>query len=366
MARFNAPESALGRKGFLCGEKRGSFALSCSQPAAAFRFILPHSLMRLPAFEYPIRVSRRRVLWKLTKAALDQDRPVLVQIVVTRRCNLACGYCYEYDKVSKPVPLPELKARVDALRKLRAVFVTLNGGEPLLHPHIAELVRYIAEAGMVPMINTNGHVLKAPLIRRLNEAGLFGMQLSCDSLEDNEVTEKSMRRLRPKLELLREHARFQVRINGVLGSGNPAEMEQVARVVVGFGFGFQCSLMRDSSGQALPLSEEALQTYLRIRAMKGRLPRVLNDNFQLPLARGENSPWKCRAGARHFEVDGAGLVHLCQPRTGAPAKPLAEYSVADIRAQFDCGKTCAARCPIAYAHLGSRLDGFRGQQKAQA
>ncbi|RZK96573.1 MAG: radical SAM protein, partial [Hymenobacter sp.] len=145
--------------------------------------------MRVPAFDKPLRISRQRVLWKLTKAALDRDRPVLVQIVVTRRCNLACGYCYEYDKVSKPVPLPELKARVDALRKLKTVFVTLNGGEPLLHPHIAELVRYIAEAGMVPMINTNGHVLKAPLIDSLNAAGLFGMQLSCDSLEDNEVTE---------------------------------------------------------------------------------------------------------------------------------------------------------------------------------
>jgi MoaA/NifB/PqqE/SkfB family radical SAM enzyme len=247
--------------------------------------------MRLPTFDKPLRISRQRVLWKMAKAALEKDRPVLVQIVVTRRCNLACGYCYEYDKVSKPVPLPELKARVDVLRKLKAVFVTLNGGEPLLHPHIAELVRYIAEAGMVPMINTNGHVLKAPLIKSLNEAGLFGMQLSCDSLEDNEVTEKSMRRLHPKLELLRQHAKFMVRVNGVLGSGNPAEMEEVARVVVGFGFGFQCSLMRDSRGQALALSEEALQAYLRIRAMKGRLPQILNDNFQLPLARGFRGRW---------------------------------------------------------------------------
>ena len=66
------------------------------------------------------------------------------------------------------------------------------------------------------------------------------------------------------------------------------------------------------------------------------------------------------------EVDGAGLVHLCQPKTGSPAKPLAEYSVEDIRRQFDCGKLCSARCPIAYAHLGSRLDGFRRQQSAQA
>jgi hypothetical protein len=59
-------------------------------------------------------------------------------------------------------------------------------------------------------------------------------------------------------------------------------------------------------------------------------------------------------------------VHLCQPKTGSPAKPLAEYSVADIRANFDCGKSCSARCPIAYAHLGSRLDGLRGQNSAQA
>jgi len=320
--------------------------------------------MQLPSFTKPRRISRTQVLWKLAQAALHKDRPVLVQIVVTRRCNLACGYCYEYDKVSKPVPLAELKARVDALRKLKTVFVTLNGGEPLLHPHLAELVRYIADAGMVPLLNTNGHALKAPLICSLNEAGLFGMQLSCDSLEDNEVTEKSMRRLRPKLELLREHANFVVRVNGVLGSGNPAEMEQVANIVVGYGYLFQCSLMRDSRGQALPLSAEALQAYLRIRRLKGRLPRILHDNFQLPLARGKNTRWKCRAGARHFEVDGAGLVHLCQPQTGAPAKPLADYSVADIRQQFQCGKACAARCPIAYAHLGSRLDGFRSQHSA--
>jgi MoaA/NifB/PqqE/SkfB family radical SAM enzyme len=61
--------------------------------------------MQLPTFATPRRISHRRVFWKLAKAALDRDRPVLVQIVVTRRGNLACGYCYEYDKVSKPVPL---------------------------------------------------------------------------------------------------------------------------------------------------------------------------------------------------------------------------------------------------------------------
>jgi MoaA/NifB/PqqE/SkfB family radical SAM enzyme len=318
--------------------------------------------MEATCLQKPIRISRKRVIWKLAKAAMDKDRPVLAQIVVTRRCNLSCGYCYEYDKVSTPVPLEVLKGRVDELKRLKTVFVTLNGGEPLLHPQIADLVRYIAENGMIPMMNSNGHVLKEGIIKKLNDAGLYGMQLSCDSLEDNEVTQKSMKRLQPKLELLKQHAKFIVRINGVLGSGDPKEVKAVADIVVGYGFIFQCSLMRDSAGQALPLSEEAMAVYMEIRKMKSRLPRALNDNFQMPLARGENLEWKCRAGARHFEIDGGGLVHLCQPKTGYPAKKLEDYTIADIRQHYNCTKECAARCPIAYAHLGSRIDNYRSQK----
>jgi MoaA/NifB/PqqE/SkfB family radical SAM enzyme len=305
--------------------------------------------------------SKMEVYWKLLQNAMDPGRPLLAQIVVTRRCNLSCGYCYEYDKVSKPVPFEVLTSRIDDLKRLKTVFVTLNGGEPLLHPQIAELVRYVSESGMIPMMNSNGRLLTPEMIAKLNEAGLFGMQISCDSLDDNEVTSKSMKRLRPKLELLKAHATFKVRINGVLGSTPPKEVIEVAQIVMSYGFDFQCSLIRDSNGNALPLNEEALAAYMEIRRLRGRLPFLLNDNFQIPLANGGEVNWKCRAGARHFEVDGQGLVHLCQPRTGAPAKLLGSYTVEDIKQQFYSEKACSKRCPIAYAHLGSRMDAFRSQ-----
>jgi MoaA/NifB/PqqE/SkfB family radical SAM enzyme len=311
------------------------------------------------------KFSRMHMYWQLVKAAIDIRRPVLVQMVVTRRCNLSCGYCYEYDKVSKPVPFDVLKSRVDDLKRMKTVFVTLNGGEPLLHPQIVDLVAYIRKRGMIPMMNSNARVLTPALIRGLNDAGLYGMQISCDSLVDNEVTHKSMRRLKPKLELLKQHGNFIVRVNGVLGSGPPKEMLEVAKTVISFGFDFQCSLIRDSKGRVMPLNDETRRVYMEIRAMRERLPAALNDRFQLPLVAGNEVKWKCRAGARHFEVDGQGLVHLCQPMTGQPAKKLNEYSTRDIRHHFYEGKSCSKKCPIAYAHLGSRMDFFRRQKKAK-
>ena len=31
--------------------------------------------------------------------------PLEAQLIVTRRCNLSCGYCTEFDNYSAPVPL---------------------------------------------------------------------------------------------------------------------------------------------------------------------------------------------------------------------------------------------------------------------
>lgn len=299
---------------------------------------------------------------KVALAALDPTRPLLAQIVITQRCNLSCGYCYEYDKVSKPVPLEILKKRMDELKRLKTVFVTLNGGEPLLHPQIATLVKYISDLGMIPMINSNGWLLKPELIDELNQAGLYGMQISCDSLEDNSTTRKSMKRLKPKLEMLKAHARFKVRINGVLGSTPPKEVIEVARIVTEFGFDFQCSLVRDETGSAIALTPDYREAYLAIRKIKKRLPAVLHDRFQLPLIKGEEVEWKCRSGARYFHIDTAGIVHLCQPRTGIPGKRLEDYTVEDIKYHFNQTKSCSKRCPHAYAHIGSRMDKFRAQK----
>jgi MoaA/NifB/PqqE/SkfB family radical SAM enzyme len=305
--------------------------------------------------------SKLRLAKRLVGAALDRDRPLVTHLVITRRCNLACGYCQEYDHESPPVATEILKERIAHLARLRSVFVTLTGGESLLHPDAAQLVEYVNECGMVPFLNTNGYLLTQKWIDALNAAELYALQISVDNVTPNDVSKKSLKTLRYKLLLLQDHAKFRVRINCVLGSSPPQEAVEVARTAVELGFDISTSLLRNPDGSLVAQTAEARAAYEQIRALGKRAPSYMGDDFTQPLLADGALDWKCRAGARTFHVDEFGLVHLCAPRTGNPAKPLELYTVEDIRAYFDAPKPCAATCPVAYAHHASRLDTRRAQ-----
>src|SRR5689334_23379972 len=133
-------------------------------------------------------LNSAQLLGGLVAAATDRDRPLIANLIITRRCNLSCGYCYEYDKVSPPVPLETLKERIDHIARLRAVFVTLTGGESLLNPDADKVVAYAREQGLVPFLNTNAYLLTKEWIERLNDAGLYGMQISVDNVRPNDVS----------------------------------------------------------------------------------------------------------------------------------------------------------------------------------
>src|SRR5262245_863264 len=212
-------------------------------------------------------MSTFRAALGLAAAAIDSTRPIITHLVITRRCNLSCGYCFEYDKVSPPVPLALLKQRIDHLAKLKSVFVTLTGGESLLHPDAVELVRYIRERGMEPFLNTNGYLLTRAIIEGLNDAGLYALQLSIDNAKPNDVSKKSLKPLRPKLRLLARYAKFRVRINTVLGSSSPEEALEVARTVVAYGFDSNCSLVREESGELKPPDPRTRAAYEEIRRL---------------------------------------------------------------------------------------------------
>src|SRR5919201_6154181 len=127
-------------------------------------------------------IHRRAREFKIVAKGLVSTRhPLQAHVIPMRRCNLACAYCNEYDDFSQPVPLQEMQARLDHLRGLGTTFITISGGEPLLHPDLDDIIAHVRRLGMLAGMITNGYLLTAERIQRLNRAGLEHLQISIDN-----------------------------------------------------------------------------------------------------------------------------------------------------------------------------------------
>jgi MoaA/NifB/PqqE/SkfB family radical SAM enzyme len=298
---------------------------------------------------------------------LSTSHPVLAHVIPMRRCNLSCAYCNEYDDHSRPVPLETMYARLDRLAALGTTVITISGGEPLLHPDLDLLIRRIRANGMIAGMITNGYLLTADRIKRLNHAGLDHLQISIDNVAPDEVSKKSLKVLDRKLQLLAEHAGFHVNINSVVGGGvrSPKDALVVGRRALQLGFTSTIGIIHDGEGQLQPLREEEREVYVAMRAMEKRSYAQFNA-FQDNIAQGLENRWRCRAGSRYLYICENGLVHYCSQQRGYPAKPLMDYTIDDIRREYRTAKGCAPRCTVACVHQVSYIDFWRGPQDLAA
>jgi MoaA/NifB/PqqE/SkfB family radical SAM enzyme len=319
-----------------------------------------------------ITVSRKaRSAREFARGILDTAHPLLVQIIPIRRCNIDCGYCNEYDKVSPPVPTEVMKRRIDKLKELGTSVVAFSGGEPMLHPDLDDLIRYIRHHGMMAGLITNGYFLVPKRIEELNEAGLDFLQISIDNIEPDEVSKKSLRVLDKKLLHLKEHAAFDVNINSVLGGGikNAEDARTINERARALGFSTSIGIIHDGSGLLKPLGPKERAVYDDVSAaIRGPWQVFKNlysgiTNFQEKLADGLPNEWRCRAGARYLYICEDGLVHYCSQQRGSPGVPLESYTIADIRREFVTPKWCAPYCTVGCVHRVSTMDFWRSPQE---
>ncbi|HLV02513.1 MAG TPA: radical SAM protein [Acidobacteriota bacterium] len=308
---------------------------------------------------------RAREWGMIIRGLVSQDHPLLAHLIPTRRCNLACGYCNEYDDHSDPVPIRELITRVDQLADLGTAVITISGGEPLLHPELEEVIRRIRKRKMIAGMITNGYLISRKRIRSLNTAGLDHLQISIDNVQPDDVSMKSLKVLDKKLRYLAEEADFKVNINTVLGSGvrNPEDARAIARRAVELGFTCTVGIIHDGKGHLKPLGEVERSVFDEVQSLGKKGYARLNKYFQGNLATGKPNNWRCRAGARYLYVCEDGLVHYCSQQRGFPAIPLSQYTVADIKREYLTQKGCAPYCTISCVHQASLIDFWRAPQE---
>lgn len=311
---------------------------------------------------------RLRELRMIAWGVIHKRHPIDVHLIPIRRCNLACAYCNEYDDFSKPVPLPELKKRVDKLAELGATIITISGGEPLLHPQLDQLIRHIRRRGIIAGLITNGYLLVAARIQELNRAGLDHLQISIDNVMPDDTSKKSLKVLDQKLRLLAKHAEFAVNINSVLGSAvqNPEDAITVARRAKELGFSTTVGIIHDHSGQLMPLGEEQRKIFDQVRGLGKHSYSRFYQVFQDNIARGRENNWRCRAGSRYLYICEDGLVHYCSQQRGYPAIPLAEYTQQHLDHEYLTEKSCAPRCTVSCVQVIGMFDNWRAPQTRKA
>ena len=253
---------------------------------------------------------RLRELKMIAKGVASTDHPVMAHIIPMRRCNLSCTYCNEYDDFSKAVPLDEMKQRIDDLARLGTTIVTISGGEPLLHPELDEIIAHMRKYPIIVGMITNGYLLTADRIKRLNRAGLDHLQISIDNVMPDEVSKKSLKVLDKKLQLLAEHAEFHVNINSVVGGGihNPHDALVVGRRAVQLGFTSTIGIIHDGDGQLRPLGDDGARSFLEdeeageealfaLQLVPGQHRRREAQQLAMPRRRSLSLHMRGRAGA---------------------------------------------------------------------
>jgi MoaA/NifB/PqqE/SkfB family radical SAM enzyme len=288
--------------------------------------------------------------------------PILAQVIVTRRCNLDCGYCNEYDTYSPPVPSEELRRRIDKLWELGTWEIELTGGEPMMHPDIYELIRYAADKGFRKvMLISNGYLWNEEKVRRMNEAGLTDLQVSIDGVETNDTTIKVLRPLKNKLEAIARAAKFRVVLNSVIGSAPPGEALEVVSFAKEKGFRPRVGLLHGHDGQFSLTAEQAAE-YVEVKRAIGKGFSESGD-YRTRLIETGSAPFKCRGGSRYLYVDEHGVVSWCSQMREEFGKKLDEYGYDDLARQFYTEKSCASSCTIGCVRTCSRWDEWRRQDR---
>ncbi|MDO4308042.1 MAG: GTP 3',8-cyclase MoaA [Eubacteriales bacterium] len=212
-----------------------------------------------------------------------------LRISVTDRCNLRCIYCMPEEGV-KMVDRSCILQEQEILRVCRIMAelgigkIKLTGGEPLVRPGMAPLVRQLKRIPGIEKVTltTNGILLKSQM-KGLADAGLDGLNISLDTLNEN-CYKKIARRdyLRETMEGIQEAMKYpevSLKINcvplgipeqdlcrvAVLARDYPIHVRFIEMMPIGYGKDFRgmseeevIELLEDRFGTLVPYQGERL------------------------------------------------------------------------------------------------------------
>jgi len=247
--------------------------------------------------------------------------PIAVGFELTHLCNLACSYCDRHTPLPKEMTLAQILIALEGLRRVGMREISLDGGEPLAHKHVAAIVDWLVERDIVVRMNTNGILVrrKAYVVRKLAKVkiSLDGPPLVHDAVRGVRAFERAIDGAKAAREL-----GVPVEFTCVVGRHNAHAIDELIALVSELGFSIIFQPARDSlflddttgPGSQFRLDGKAIQqAFGRIAAHKHDGAPVLNGWASLRHFQGfpEERELPCAAGWINATLDPEGNLYHC-------------------------------------------------------
>jgi MoaA/NifB/PqqE/SkfB family radical SAM enzyme len=291
-------------------------------------------------------------------------RPWAAHLYVTEQCNLDCHYCNEFNNSIPHPAVADLKKWMEHIQKLGVMRIGLQGGEPLKHPDIVEIVRYAKSLGFCKVsMSTNGFLLDRQLLAALEGAALDELQISVDRMTPIASTRKSMKSIVHKLDWFKD-SKVKLNVSGVLFKETLDEMGQVIDTCLDLGIPVHARVVHDDlvHDRALrdPSANESLLRFLEQQEKLKRSGEKIHSSwnlfaYQKKMLRQEPVEWTCIAGYKYFFVSSTGKFWLCsQVRTERHILDITREDLLGYNrkksCQAGCGVYCTAEASLAVSH----------------
>ncbi len=167
--------------------------------------------------------------------AYNYENPVSALLELTMNCNWNCKHCANSDIGGNLLRYENYSSLLTEMKKLGFLFITLSGGEPMLHPDFFKIAGKAVELDFAISIYTNGSQITKDNIDKIANLNPLNVEMSLHGAEaqtHNTFTgmEGSFSDLMKAVDLLKSR-NISILLKTNITKNNQEEIEQIKNLV---------------------------------------------------------------------------------------------------------------------------------------
>lgn len=280
-------------------------------------------------------------LQELESKATSLNHPVNAAIELTYKCNLHCEFCYnpfprndqirtkplEVDE-KEPLSFEEIVSLLDQLKQLDVLYLTLTGGEPILHPRFWDIVNEAKKRTFAIRIFSNGIGITEDIADKIAKLAPHCMEISIHGAKP-ETCERlnkipgSFEKFVKAIGFLSER-NIRVFLKCIVTKYNENELIEIRDLGTSFGYPvyFDNTITPSDNGDFFPLNLRASDEAVSFLYSADGL-NIGNSPFER-----ENKSMNCTTASGTLTITPSGDVQACtqwkKPAGNIREKPLIE------------------------------------------